>query len=301
MATSRGSIRNRQDRSSLRTIDSVQLPRSKNEFIDPNSFSIQRLTQSQDSLADVLSIRDELLTNVFQKCYDNDIKKKTVSFLVRCAHKAILRIIDLQFYVHDYGNDDFSKAPAWTADEPPVPSPADTWAAYNVPIVAAADIAPSEEGSTDDQQKTEVPTEMSSLTDQSTPGSYMFSEGYGSHSISEYSDRLLGPNVSEALLPESDYEAVDLLEDVESEKSLFTRIATLDTDIDTSRVYGDYKRRETIKLPKVPKITHDTKAKPMEVKISSFTFPPLRADTILQRGHSPPKSDNNKRSSSSNK
>ncbi|KAK9736449.1 hypothetical protein QE152_g12472 [Popillia japonica] len=119
---------------------------------------------------------------------------------------------------------------------------------------------------------------VSVATDYSLPGSLISAEQYGSHSLSDYSECLMGPNVSEELLLESLAQEEESMEDIRSEKSLFTKIATLDTDIDTSGLYGDFKRRDTLKLPKLPKICQEIKAKPTEMKVSAFIFPPLRAD-----------------------
>lgn len=282
--------------SSARNVD---WRRRKSEAPEPTSSSVQKMLETQESLADVLFVREELMSNVLRKCYENDINERSISFMVRCAYKAMLQIIDTEFYFHDSIKNDIASNPEWMADQAPLSSPPDTWAAYNVPIVSGEGIECKDEAPKVLSQESFPVAEVGSvITDYSGPGSLISAEPYGSHSLSDYSECLLGPNVSEELLSVTQLEEENSIDDVESEKSLFTRIATLDTDIDTSRVYGDYKRRETVRLPKLHKLCFETaKVKPAEMKVSAFTFPPLRADTILQRAPSPIKDDKKKRNS----
>ncbi|GJQ71357.1 hypothetical protein Trydic_g11089 [Trypoxylus dichotomus] len=269
--------------------------------LDPTGIYVQNMLQSQENLSDVLAIREVLLEKALRQCHEREIWRRTISYMARCAYKAMLQIIDLQFYVHDHGKDDFVGDPEWIPDKEPEPSPPDTWAAYNVPVVVSEDTEDISEDQfkISQQQSSEMAVEIDSGAIAYSTRSLISSELHGSHTISEYSECLLGPNVSEEILPVEEEEST--IADTESEKSLFTRIATLDTDIDTSRLYGDYKRRETFKLPRIQKLFHETKPKPAELKISTFTFPPLRAETILQRSPSPAKNEKQvKKSASSN-
>lgn len=264
------------------------------DFLTSNMTSY-KIVQNQEILCDILFVLEEIVNKALYMCYSNDIKKKTVLFMVRCAYQAMLQLLDLNFYVHDPGRNDFSSDPDWIPDELPAPSPPDTWAAFNVPFVTCEKTETVQESPSKVISQERSTLEMVSVaTDYSLPGSLISAEPYGSHSLSDYSECLMGPNVSEELLPESLAEEEESMEDISSEKSLFTKIATLDTDIDTSGLYGDFKRRDTLKLPKLPKICQEIKAKPTEMKVSAFIFPPLRADTILQKNTASSKNEKRK-------
>lgn len=70
---------------------------------------------------------------VMGECYKKYLEKQCVKFIVHCSYKALLKLIDLNFYVHNPVWAQFKDHPDWSADAPPEPSAPDTWAAFNVP------------------------------------------------------------------------------------------------------------------------------------------------------------------------
>lgn len=74
------------------------------------------------------------MKNVMEECYKKYLEKQSVKFLVHCTHKAWIKLIDLNFYVHNPVWPFFNGHKDWIVDVPPEPSPPDTWAAFNVPI-----------------------------------------------------------------------------------------------------------------------------------------------------------------------
>ncbi|KAK9736446.1 hypothetical protein QE152_g12471 [Popillia japonica] len=95
------------------------------QLLDLN-FYVHEIVQNQEILCDILFVLEEIVNKALYMCYSNDIKKKTVLFMVRCAYQAMLQLLDLNFYVHDPGRNDFSSDPDWIPDELPAPSPPDT-------------------------------------------------------------------------------------------------------------------------------------------------------------------------------
>lgn len=71
---------------------------------------------------------------MLESCYEKYLEKQSVKFLVNCTYKALIKLIDLNFYVHNPVWPYFKSHPDWSEDLPPEPSPPDTWAAYNVPF-----------------------------------------------------------------------------------------------------------------------------------------------------------------------
>lgn len=62
------------------------------------------------------------------------IEKESVKYIVDCARKSLLQLLNMEFYVHDKGQPFYSGHPAWMPDEEPKPSPGDSWAVCQVPI-----------------------------------------------------------------------------------------------------------------------------------------------------------------------
>lgn len=62
------------------------------------------------------------------------IEKESIKYTVNCAHRALLQLLEMEFYVHDKGQPFYSGHPVWMPDEEPKPSPADSWAVAQVPI-----------------------------------------------------------------------------------------------------------------------------------------------------------------------
>lgn len=74
------------------------------------------------------------MKKVLDECYKTYLEKQCVKFLVHCSYKAWIKLIDLNFYVHNPSWPYFKNHPDWAEDVPPEPSCPDTWAAYNVPF-----------------------------------------------------------------------------------------------------------------------------------------------------------------------
>lgn len=93
-----------------------------------------RFFEEEENYSIVYGIREIILNHVLDACYQKYLEKQSVKFLVHCAYKALVKLIDLNFYVHNPVWSNFQNSPDWSADAPPEPSPPDTWAAYNVPF-----------------------------------------------------------------------------------------------------------------------------------------------------------------------
>lgn len=108
-------------------------------------FSRQKIVEQEDEELVVFSIREELMQNVMDEIRAREIEKESIKYTVNCAHKALLQLLSIEFYVHDKGQPFYSGHPAWVADEEPTASPADSWAAANVPILRKPLPSPAEQ------------------------------------------------------------------------------------------------------------------------------------------------------------
>lgn len=104
-----------------------------------------KVFEEEETCAIVYSVREDLMQNVMNECYKRYVDKQCVKFLVHCSYKALVRLIDLNFFVHNPNWPYYNGNPDWAEDYPPEPSPPDTWAAYNVPIEKKAEIIVEEE------------------------------------------------------------------------------------------------------------------------------------------------------------
>lgn len=83
----------------------------------------------------IFQIREELIKGVLDRCYQIYIEKQTVLFTGYCAYLAWKQLFQWAFFPRDPGEIDYTDSTKWMPDEPPAPSPRDTWAGYAVPII----------------------------------------------------------------------------------------------------------------------------------------------------------------------
>lgn len=83
----------------------------------------------------IYSVREEIIERALDTCYEKYIEKQRIKFVVYCAHMALQRIINLNFFMHDPGKPYYVGHPDWEPDPTPVPSAPDTWASAPVRII----------------------------------------------------------------------------------------------------------------------------------------------------------------------
>ncbi|XP_049875936.1 uncharacterized protein LOC126373740 [Pectinophora gossypiella] len=91
--------------------------------------------QKEENELVCLEIREELLEEALRIGYEHYMERQNSPFTVYCAAKAWLKLIDWYFYRHDPGEDPSAsplcyipkRSESWIPDEPPDPSPKDTW------------------------------------------------------------------------------------------------------------------------------------------------------------------------------
>ncbi|CAG9761328.1 unnamed protein product [Ceutorhynchus assimilis] len=93
---------------------------------------LQRIHKDEEDYMIVLSIRDELMENVFEECFKNYLKNQGVKFIVQCAYDAMIKYLSFEFYYHPEVPD--VNQSLWIPDEPIESSPKDSWAAEAVPL-----------------------------------------------------------------------------------------------------------------------------------------------------------------------
>lgn len=94
-----------------------------------------RIFEQEQTDLIIYSIREELLDRVMDEVYAKYMQKQSIKYTVHCAYHSLLQILSTEFFVHDKGHPFYTGHPFWAPDREPKPSPPDTWAGYNVPIL----------------------------------------------------------------------------------------------------------------------------------------------------------------------
>ncbi|XP_052743571.1 uncharacterized protein LOC112044089 [Bicyclus anynana] len=101
------------------------------------------ILQKQENDMLILDIREEIFEDAFKICYQKYMDKQTVCFTVHCAAEAWLQLFNWYFFRHDPGEDTSAypscsipkRAESWIPDEPPDPSPKDTWCKQELTVL----------------------------------------------------------------------------------------------------------------------------------------------------------------------
>lgn len=94
--------------------------------------SRQKLQEEEERDLIIYSIRNEIIDIALQKCYENYLQNQSIKFVAHCAHKALVKLLELEFYYHDQGRPYYFGHPDWMPDLPLEPSPSDSYCAKPV-------------------------------------------------------------------------------------------------------------------------------------------------------------------------
>lgn len=87
----------------------------------------------------VYAVREDLIRRVMNEIQARHAEKQSFKYIVDCAHKALLQLLSVKFYVHDKKQQLFnSEYSIWTPDEELKSVQADSWAVVNVSILPSS-------------------------------------------------------------------------------------------------------------------------------------------------------------------
>lgn len=108
------------------------------------------ILQKEENDLIIFDIREEILETALKIGYQRYMEKQTAIFTVHCATEAWLKLIDWHFFRHDPGEDPSAYPPcyiphreeSWIPDQPPDPSPKDTWGRQELNVIEDTPDAP---------------------------------------------------------------------------------------------------------------------------------------------------------------
>ncbi|XP_069699952.1 uncharacterized protein [Periplaneta americana] len=83
----------------------------------------------------ILEIREEIINNCLDICYQKYLQRQVITFTVHCAYLAWQKIIDLYFLQHEPGKSDYQYDLQWKPDEHGEPSEMDTCCTEKINIL----------------------------------------------------------------------------------------------------------------------------------------------------------------------
>lgn len=92
----------------------------------------KEMTDHQELLLMILSIREELIENVYKEYAKKYVENQSTKFVVSCALDAWKKIVNLNFLSHNFRN--LSNKTFWVPDTEPVLCKPDSWSKTNLKI-----------------------------------------------------------------------------------------------------------------------------------------------------------------------
>lgn len=96
-------------------------------------FNLTKIIQEEENYNFIYGLREEIFENVSRYIDEIEFEKDRIRFVADCAYEAIVKLLTIEFYHHSAMINPLEGG--WVMDEPPEPSPPDTWAAKRVTVM----------------------------------------------------------------------------------------------------------------------------------------------------------------------